>query len=244
MLLRFLREVDLLHSPNIAKKEIGRTLANIPVPLLIITNQQPAKTVNQHSHHIGMFGTSFGAGGVARPGSGEDSSDTDPTTSQILAALKKGDENPPKKHCVVIARQHPGEVVGSWAVQGLIKFLLGNSSLANALRSTHIFHIVPMVNVDGVVYVGQEVADKTLRIPSKIMSNPSSLPSSTGDGERFTDCTRRQLNLDSRRGGYLLRVLLYLLPLLSARFYEIFRLVADGARHRGRVTTMLFRLCF
>ena len=82
------------------------------------------------------------------------------------------------------------------------------------------------------------------RHPSKIMSNPSSLPSSTGDGERFTDCTRRQLNLDSRRGGYLLRVLLYLLPLLSAPLYGIFRLVADGARHRRRVTTMLFRLCF
>ena len=34
------------------------------------------------------------------------------------------------------------------------------------------------------------------------------LPSSTGDGGRFIDCARRQLNLDPRRGGYPLRVLL------------------------------------
>ena len=84
----------------------------------------------------------------------------------------------------------------------------------------------------------------TVTLQKKTILNPCSLPSSTGDGERFIDCTRRQLNLDPRRGGYLLRVLLYLLPLLSARFYEIFRLVADGARHRRRVTTMLSRLCF
>lgn len=102
MLLRFLREVDQLNSPNIAKKEIGRTLANIPVPLLIVTNPK-------------VQGSS-------------------------------------KKDVVVIARQHPGECVGSWAAQGFIKFLIGNSSLANLLRTTHVFHIVPMVNVDGVVY--------------------------------------------------------------------------------------------
>ena len=61
---------------------------------------------------------------------------------------------------------------------------------------------------------------------------------------RFTDYTRRQLNLDPRRGGYLLRVLLLFLPLLSAPWYGIFRLVADGARHTRRVTTMLSRMCF
>ncbi|CAD7971594.1 unnamed protein product [Amoebophrya sp. A25] len=102
MLLRFLREIDQLKSPNIAKKEIGRTLANIPTPLLIVTSPK-------------VHGIS-------------------------------------KKDVVVIARQHPGEAVGSWACQGFVKFLIGNSSLANLLRTTHVFHIVPMVNVDGVVY--------------------------------------------------------------------------------------------
>ena len=31
---------------------------------------------------------------------------------------------------VITARQHPGEVVGSWAVQGLLRFLLGPTPAA------------------------------------------------------------------------------------------------------------------
>lgn len=58
----------------------------------------------------------------------------------------------PKPAIAVIARQHPGEVVGSWAVQGLVKFLLGPTPAAVRLREAYCFHIVPMVNVDGVVY--------------------------------------------------------------------------------------------
>ena len=84
----------------------------------------------------------------------------------------------------------------------------------------------------------------TVTLQNKTILIAFSLPSSTGDGERFTDYTRRQLNLDPRRGGYLLRVLLLFLPLLSAPRYGIFRLVADGARHTRRVTTMLSRMCF
>lgn len=52
----------------------------------------------------------------------------------------------------VIARQHPGEVVGSWAVQGFLKFLLGPTPAAQRLRAEFVFHVVPMVNVDGVVH--------------------------------------------------------------------------------------------
>eukprot|EP00927_Polykrikos_kofoidii_P011806 TRINITY_DN15048_c0_g1_i1.p1 TRINITY_DN15048_c0_g1~~TRINITY_DN15048_c0_g1_i1.p1 ORF type:complete len:1200 (+),score=183.82 TRINITY_DN15048_c0_g1_i1:2-3601(+) len=58
----------------------------------------------------------------------------------------------PRPCVAVIARQHPGEVVGSWAVQGLVKFLLGQSPAAQRLRETYVFHVVPMVNVDGVVH--------------------------------------------------------------------------------------------
>lgn len=58
----------------------------------------------------------------------------------------------PRPSVAVIARQHPGEVVGSWSVQGFIKFLLGPTPAARKLRETYIFHIVPMVNVDGVVH--------------------------------------------------------------------------------------------
>lgn len=58
----------------------------------------------------------------------------------------------PRLAVAVIARQHPGEVVGSWMAQGLIKFLLGPTPAAKRLRETYVFHVVPMVNVDGVVH--------------------------------------------------------------------------------------------
>eukprot|EP00434_Breviolum_minutum_P035293 symbB.v1.2.031233.t1/scaffold3530.1/size57246/2 len=57
-----------------------------------------------------------------------------------------------KSAVVIIARQHPGEVVGSWAVQGLLRFLLGTTPAARRLREEFVFHVIPMVNVDGVVH--------------------------------------------------------------------------------------------
>ena len=61
----------------------------------------------------------------------------------------------------------------------------------------------------------------TVTLQKKTVLIANSLPSSTGDGERFIDCARRQRNLDPRRGGYLLRVLLHLTRLLSAPMYGI-----------------------
>ena len=52
---------------------------------------------------------------------------------------------------------------------------------------------------------------------------------STGDGERFIDRARRHLNLDSRRGGYQLYVLLFSTT-APRPMYGLFRLVAGGAR--------------
>ncbi|CAE7640557.1 AGBL1, partial [Symbiodinium pilosum] len=57
-----------------------------------------------------------------------------------------------KPAVVITARQHPGEVVGSWAVQGLLRFLLGRTPAARRLREAYLFHVIPMVNVDGVVH--------------------------------------------------------------------------------------------
>ncbi|KAF4676684.1 hypothetical protein FOL47_005635 [Perkinsus chesapeaki] len=51
---------------------------------------------------------------------------------------------------VIIARQHPGETVGTWMCLGLLHWLL--SDTARHLRAKYCFHIVPMVNVDGVVH--------------------------------------------------------------------------------------------
>ena len=52
---------------------------------------------------------------------------------------------------IIIARQHPGETVGSYVIQGCIDFLMGNSEEAKKLREIYLFKIVPMMNPDGVL---------------------------------------------------------------------------------------------
>ena len=52
---------------------------------------------------------------------------------------------------IIIARQHPGETVGSHVIQGCIDFLMGNSEEAKKLREIYLFKIVPMMNPDGVL---------------------------------------------------------------------------------------------
>ena len=55
------------------------------------------------------------------------------------------------KKCVFLsARVHPGEVPGSWVMEGIIRYLLSNE--AHNLRKEYIFIIVPMLNPDGVRY--------------------------------------------------------------------------------------------
>lgn len=49
------------------------------------------------------------------------------------------------------ARVHPGETNASWVMKGTLEFLMGSSPLANSLRESYIFKIVPMLNPDGVV---------------------------------------------------------------------------------------------
>ncbi|XP_068168239.1 cytosolic carboxypeptidase 2 [Antennarius striatus] len=56
-----------------------------------------------------------------------------------------------KKVVVVTARVHPGETNGSWMMEGLLDFLLGDSEDARLLRDTFIFKVVPMLNPDGVI---------------------------------------------------------------------------------------------
>ncbi|XP_041852156.1 cytosolic carboxypeptidase 2 [Melanotaenia boesemani] len=56
-----------------------------------------------------------------------------------------------KKAVVVTARVHPGETNGSWVMEGLLDFLLGDSDDAQLLRDNFVFKVVPMLNPDGVV---------------------------------------------------------------------------------------------
>ena len=59
--------------------------------------------------------------------------------------------NNSKKAVIMIARQHPGETVGSHVIKGCIDFLLGNSEEAEKLREIYNFLIIPMMNPDGVL---------------------------------------------------------------------------------------------
>ncbi|EKX49712.1 hypothetical protein GUITHDRAFT_47335, partial [Guillardia theta CCMP2712] len=49
------------------------------------------------------------------------------------------------------ARVHPGETNSSWMMDGILRFLTGDSELADRLRNRFVFKIVPMLNPDGVV---------------------------------------------------------------------------------------------
>ncbi|KAK0145742.1 Cytosolic carboxypeptidase 2 [Merluccius polli] len=64
---------------------------------------------------------------------------------------RRGAEGRAKKAVVVTARVHPGETNGSWMMEGLLDFLLGDSDDARLLRDTFVFKVVPMLNPDGVV---------------------------------------------------------------------------------------------
>lgn len=57
-----------------------------------------------------------------------------------------------KKVIGIIARQHPGETWSSHLMEQLINQLISNSPEATYLRDKFIFRIIPMVNVDGVIY--------------------------------------------------------------------------------------------
>jgi cytosolic carboxypeptidase protein 2/3 len=53
---------------------------------------------------------------------------------------------------VIIGRQHPGETMGSWVMQGVIEFLLSDDPMAVYLRKQIVFKIIPMMNPDGVIH--------------------------------------------------------------------------------------------
>uniref|UniRef100_A0A7S0AL39 Peptidase M14 domain-containing protein n=1 Tax=Pyrodinium bahamense TaxID=73915 RepID=A0A7S0AL39_9DINO len=72
--------------------------------------------------------------------------------AEDMSRTPSSERKPARPAVAVIARQHPGEVVGSLVAQGLLKFLLGPTPAARRLREAYVFHVVPMVNVDGVVH--------------------------------------------------------------------------------------------
>jgi murein tripeptide amidase MpaA len=72
-----------------------------------------------------------------------------------LLAITDADSATPlteKKKIWVMARQHPGESMAEWFVQGLLERLLdGHDSVARSLLQHCVFYVVPNMNPDGAV---------------------------------------------------------------------------------------------
>lgn len=67
-----------------------------------------------------------------------------------LDLLQVGTPGPDKRNLWVIARQHPGETMGSWWMEGFLPRLIDPSdAVATALREQAVVYIVPLVNIDG-----------------------------------------------------------------------------------------------
>ena len=60
--------------------------------------------------------------------------------------------NKNKKAILITSRVHPGEMQASFALEGMVKFLLSEAKEAVALRERYIIYVVPMLNIDGVVF--------------------------------------------------------------------------------------------
>ncbi|MBP1655689.1 MAG: putative carboxypeptidase [Bacteroidetes bacterium] len=68
----------------------------------------------------------------------------------MLTIQATGENAQPRKRIWIHARTHPGEVQGTWVTNQIITQLLGTSDIADKLRHTCVFNIMPMINPDGV----------------------------------------------------------------------------------------------
>mmetsp|Transcript_116018 Transcript_116018/g.161037 ORF Transcript_116018/g.161037 Transcript_116018/m.161037 type:complete len:90 (+) Transcript_116018:1895-2164(+) len=65
--------------------------------------------------------------------------------------LSTQDQIAERKAIILSSRVHPGESNSSFIMEGIIDFILGNSSEARLLRNIFVFKIIPMLNPDGVI---------------------------------------------------------------------------------------------
>ncbi len=67
-----------------------------------------------------------------------------------LTLLVLGEPAPKKKSCWVIARQHPGETMAEWWVEGFLERMTDpEDAVARALLEQTVFYVVPNMNPDG-----------------------------------------------------------------------------------------------
>jgi hypothetical protein len=68
----------------------------------------------------------------------------------MLTIQATGESAQPRRRIWIHARTHPGEVQGTWVTNHIIAQLLGTSDIADRLRRSCVFNIIPMINPDGV----------------------------------------------------------------------------------------------
>ncbi len=69
---------------------------------------------------------------------------------RAITMLRVSESDEPEHKVWMIARQHPGETMAEWFVEGFLQTLLDrNDPLANKLLQTAAFYIVPNMNPDG-----------------------------------------------------------------------------------------------
>jgi hypothetical protein len=71
-----------------------------------------------------------------------------------------------KKVIYIVGRQHAGETASSHMLEGLINFLISDDISACGFRNQYVWHIVPMVNPDG-VDLGNSRATSESRDPNR-----------------------------------------------------------------------------
>jgi len=69
---------------------------------------------------------------------------------RAISLLRASETDEPKHKIWVIARQHPGETMAEWFIEGFLETLLDKADpLANKLLQTTAFYVVPNMNPDG-----------------------------------------------------------------------------------------------
>jgi murein tripeptide amidase MpaA len=67
-----------------------------------------------------------------------------------------GEERPERRKLWILARQHPGETMGEWFMEGVLGRLLDpDDAVAQALLEDAVVHLVPLMNPDGAAHGNQ-----------------------------------------------------------------------------------------
>ena len=97
-----------------------------------------------HERHQDLIARSLAAPGVRHELLGHTIDGRD------LDLLCIGEPDAGRKVCWIIARQHPGETMAEWLMEGLLARLIDpEDPIARALRARAVFYVVPNMNPDG-----------------------------------------------------------------------------------------------